>query len=284
MKAVCLAIVAMLLFAVTYSFYKGAEPYLSATIILFFQSLFSFSLLLPFLLKKSPTFLLSPKWFIILVRSVFALFAILGITKGLQTAALSEVVLLNNTSPLLVPPIAYFLFKEKISVRLIPGLVLGFVGIFIVLRPNFQGMNPGLIYAFASGFGSAFLLLITRKIAHESFLRVLSYYFLTFIFLLLPFVIFTTWTVPPLIVWLYLVGAAVSTVGAQLAFTASLRYTTSAQIIAPFIYTTVIFSGIIDALIWHVIPDTLAFLGMALVILGGIISLEIKFIPKKRSR
>ena len=47
-----------------------------------------------------------------------------------------------------------------------------------------------------------------------------------------------------------------------------------ASTLAPLIYTTVVFSGIFDWLIWHHIPDFVAFLGMILVIGGSILSIH----------
>jgi drug/metabolite transporter (DMT)-like permease len=123
------------------------------------------------------------------------------------------------------------------------------------------------------------LLIITRKIAHEPFRRILFYYFLIFWLVLLPF-IFTGWAPFPPIIWLYIASAAISMILAQVCFTYSLRYASSNEV-APIIYTSVIFAGLIDWLIWKETPDLLSLVGMAVVCAGGILTLN--FSQKKSS-
>jgi drug/metabolite transporter (DMT)-like permease len=135
-----------------------------------------------------------------------------------------------------------------------------------------------LSFAFMSGIATALLLVITRQIAHEPFRRILFYYFFLFWITLLP-IVFIEWTPFPPFVWLYIALAAVSMVGAQVSFTKALRHV-SAQEVAPLIYTSVIFSGLIDWWVWKNVPSLISIAGMAVICIGSLITMN--FNRKKR--
>ena len=180
-------------------------------------------------------------------------------------------VLLNNTAPLFVPLIIWFWHKVKISGFLGLSLIVGFGGVVLVLRPGFETLRIGLILGAISGVFSALLLVVTRQIAGEPFIRILFYYYLLWWGLLLPFILFF-WEATPLFLWLWLIGSALASIGAQWAFTAALRFAPS-QEVAPFIYTSVIFSGIIGWVIWREAIELLSLIGMLVVCAGGILTM-----------
>jgi len=266
---IALVILSMFLYSCLYAFYKACSPYLSTPEIIFFQALGSWVLIVPWSLKCG---LKSPLLGKIALRTLCGLGGLLCITFALRETALAEVILLNNSAPLFVPLVLWLWLRTKISGRLWLSLSLGFLGIFVIVRPGFEAVNPGLLLAVLSGIFSALLLVITKFIAHEPLPRVLFYYFLLLWALLLPFVFRGIPSVPTT-VWLWLVCAAVSSIGAQLSFTKGMRTATSQQV-APFIYTSVLFSGLIDWLVWGERIDFWAVVGMGIVCVGSILSIE----------
>ena len=269
--AIGFAVLSMLSFSLTYAFYKASLPFMPNTLAIFFQSLFSWGMILPFALRKGADPLVSHRLGMIVVRTIFGLLSLYCISRALTKASLAEVILLNNAFPLYVPFIASLWMREKINHRLWPSLILGFIGVLVVIRPGFMEFNSGLAFALFSGLFSASLLVVTRQIAHEPFIRIMFYYFLLFGLILSPF-LFSDWSSPPLHVWLLLACAAATMISAQLSFTAAARFAPPQQI-APFIYTGVIFSGLIDWIVWKQTPGFVALIGMAIVCTGGILTL-----------
>lgn len=265
-----LMICAGLCFAVVSFFYKICIPHLPNTSIIFFQSLCSWLLIAPFAMMKGKDFLVTKHFPMILLRTLLGLGATLLIILALSTVTLAEASVLNNTSPLFVPFIAFLFFKERINHDLWWGLIIGFIGIIIIMRPGFSAVSIGLVYALISGLFSASLIIAVRHIAHENFLRIMFYYFLILWALMLP-LIFFRWATPPPIVWVYLLCSGVVMIGAQLLLGGALR-NASSQEVAPFLYTVVIFSGLLDWLFWGIKPDLLAVVGMIVVIAGGILT------------
>jgi drug/metabolite transporter (DMT)-like permease len=270
-KGVILAIFAMLGFSITYAFYKACTPYLPNTHVIFFQSLFSWLLILPFALKNGIRDLNSPKVGKILLRTIFGILSLYCISRALQTVPLSEVITLNNTAPLFVPLILIIWHKTKITRKLALGLIIGFIGVWMILRPDFSDIHLDLVFAFVSGLFTALLIIATRKIADEPLHRILFYYFLLFWLALSPFVFVEGVSVAGFI-WLYILLAAIAMIASQFCFTYSLRYA-PAHLVAPFVYTSVIFAALLDWWIWKEVPGWLSALGMLVVCIGGIMTL-----------
>ena len=271
LRGISLATLSMLFFSIVYAFYKACDPYLPNTLIIFFQGLFSWLIVLPFILRKGIRGLYSSKLNLIVLRTIAGLLGIYCIAEAMKMISLAETVLFNNSAPLFVPLLIWIWHKTQIPNKLWIGIIIGFIGIFIILQPGFSTFNLGLIFGLLSGLFTAMLLVLTREIAQEPFSRILFYYYLLFWLVLSPF-LFTTWTFPPLGVWFFLLLAGVSNILAQLTFTLAMRHAPS-QVVAPFIYTGVIFSGLIDWIVWHNKPTLIALMGMGVVCLGGVLTL-----------
>jgi drug/metabolite transporter (DMT)-like permease len=268
---ISLFILSMLLFSTTYALFKVCTPFLSNTLSILFVSVCAWLLLLPSVIKKGREVFTTKKFFLIALRTVFGLLSLYFLTFALKTDSLAEVILLNNTAPLFVPFIVWIWHRTTISHQGWIGLVVGFIGIILVLNPRFHAINTGLIFALLSGLSTAGLLVVTRLIAHEPFLKLLFYYFFLISLFLSPF-LFLEWNLPPHWIWLFLFLASLALLSAQLTFAASMRHALAHEV-APFLYTSVIFSGLIDWIFWDTIPHLLSLMGMVVVCIGGIITL-----------
>jgi len=155
---ILLAVIALLLFSIVYAFYKASQPFLSTTQILCITSSCSWIAILPFVLSKGFKFLPTKHFYLLSFRTLLGLASAFCITKALATISLSEALLLSNTAPLFIPFIVLIWHKTKIPHRLWIGLVIGFIGVFIVLQPGFEKIGPGQILGLLSGITSAMML------------------------------------------------------------------------------------------------------------------------------
>ncbi|MFI5343158.1 MAG: DMT family transporter, partial [Chlamydiales bacterium] len=162
-----------------YAFYKASLPFLSSSSVLCIQNTICWLLIFPFVLRKGGrSFLASNHLGSICLRSLFSLLTAYCITFAITKASLAEVTLLNNIAPLCVPFIAYIWMKEKIDHRLWLPLGIGFLGVATILQPWGSGtMSLGLVAAALSGVLVGCAIIVTRRIAHEPFLRILFYLF-----------------------------------------------------------------------------------------------------------
>ena len=117
-------------------------------------------------------------WFPIpkkLLKDIFVVSLIGGtityglVYTGLNTVDASSSILLVHTEVPFAVIIAYFLFKEKPSIKNILGMIIAFIGLFILLgAPNLEGKFIGvtllLVGAFAWSLGMVMAKPISKKI------------------------------------------------------------------------------------------------------------------------
>jgi len=105
-------------------------------------------------------------------------------------------------------------------------------------------------------------------------IRVLFYYFLLSTLLSVPIAVLD-WRPIPASAWVWLIGLGSALLFSQILIVVAYRYA-SAEKVGPFIYTVIVFTALIDWLVWDHRPTLLTYLGMALVIGGGLIAVRAK--------
>ncbi len=139
----------------------------------------------------------------------------------------------------------------------------------LILQPSNKLFDAGAAYAILAAIGLAFSIVLTRMTTKsENPYTVIFYFFGIGAIATLPFALLdweiSNWTT---LVALLSIGAC-SCLG-QLLLYYGLKEGKSHQL-APFIYVSVIFSGLYEWLIWGDVPSVIAYIGMALIIGSGI--------------
>ena len=204
------------------------------------------------------------------VRGIVGVTAYAFLFMSLKTTPLVDSMLLNNTAPIWVPFIAFLWLKVRMRKEIWLTVGVGFLGAIAILKPDSGIFLTGSFFALLSGvFGAISFLAVARLKSTESTACILFYFSLIGIITMLPL----GFHIPsPRDFWLLLGVGLIGFPGSAL-----LAYSFEhgkASTLAPLIYTTVVFSGIFDWLIWHHIPDFVTFLGMILVIGGSILSIH----------
>jgi len=248
---------------------KAASETVSTFTILFFQNCICFLLNLPMALRQG---LKTEHPYLHLTRSAFGFGSYFLFVLSVGYIPLANAVLLANSSPLWIPFVVWIWFKKKVPLYLWGSLIIGFIGIFFILKPSFATIDAASLYALVSGMLIAVAMIAIRRLSHtEPTSRILFYYFLLGSAVSLPGFIkdFSAAFHTPVIY--FLVGAAFFFYLAQIFITAGFRHG-KASTLSPFIYTVVLFSAILDRIFWHKVPDLWSLIGMGLVIAGGILS------------
>jgi drug/metabolite transporter (DMT)-like permease len=189
---------------------------------------------------------------------------------------LATAVTLNYTSPLFLAIFTPFLLHEKPKKSLYIGLIIGFIGVSLLLKPNFTSTNwlaagIGLL----SGIGAAFAYIHVKQLgkANEPDWRTVFYFTLISTIgagLWMLFNSFHTieWQDLPV-----LLGLGFSATIAQLAMTRAYR-TGNTLVVASLAYVTVVLASLFGVLWWHEHLSLDAWIAIALVILSGVISVR----------
>ncbi len=257
--------------AVMSAFGKGAAA-VSTGAIVFFQNGISLVLFAPWFLRGGWSALKTSRLSLHLVRAAAGLLSQALMFAAVKQMPLVNAVLLSNSAPLFIPLVARVWLRERVSGKVWAGLLLGFAGVVVILRPDAALFtNPVALLALAAALCSAFALVSVNQLSKtEPARRVLFYYFLFSSLAAAPFA-FYHWKTPHPREWLFLGGIGAAMALSQMLIILAYQHAQPAQI-APFNYTVVIFSGAIGWLVWGNKPDALALAGVLLVTAGGVLS------------
>lgn len=241
---------------------------------IFFRNLISLIIILPWMLKHGKTSFKTSRIGLILARSVTSILTPGLMFIAIQKTSLVDASLLSNSAPLFVPFIVALCFKKSINHRLWPALIIGFIGIAFILKPDVHSFDGGALFALAAGVCMAISTVAVRlTTTTEKIHTVLFYLFLIGALLMLPLTCFY-WQTLNLKILLELTLMGILAALGQAAFVKACHYATATQL-APFGYSTVIFAGMIDFALWGKIPDWLSIVGILFVCAGGVLTILI---------
>jgi drug/metabolite transporter (DMT)-like permease len=190
---------------------------------------------------------------------------------ALKTLPLAETTALIFVAPLLVALLAAPLLGEKVRLRTWLATIAGFVGVLLIARPGGSLFGPGVAYALGAALSYAAYQILTRKLAAtEHPMRLLFYTALLGTLAMLPALpvywdgIWPTPTQSLLIVSLGLYGG----IGHFLLIRAF--HATSASLLAPLIYTQLVWATLLGWLVFDHFPDFLTVVGMMVIGASGL--------------
>lgn len=245
------------------------------SVIAFTQNIISFLLILPFALRKGVQHLKTKRKALHLLRDLTGVLSFFFLFFSLKSIPLVDAILLQNTAPLWIPLVVLIGLRVKMRGHLWWGLVLGFLGVIFVLKPGSSVFSYGSIAGVGSGILLGISLVTIRRLTlTEPVERILFYYFLVGVICMAPFAVAQA-SFKDFSQWYYLLGVGVFMILAQLLITHSFEHG-KASVFAPIAYSAVVFSGILGWLIWGHIPDFWSFIGLCLVVLGGVLSILVE--------
>lgn len=241
--------------------------------LIWFRFLISFILLLPIVLTSKTFSFKLEKPLKFLWRTIYALLGSALLFFAVQKTSLTQALLLANTTPLIVPILAFIMTQAKITKWGVLGIILGFIGVSIVLNPMHTTINLGAFLALSSAFFVGLAILQIRLLGKTmDTLPMLFYYFLISTILTAPFNAIkfvlpsshTTWLLLLIIGVMGFIYQICSTLSYKLA---PVRLTT------PILYINVLLGGLFEWLIWHKVPTFSFLIGCIVIILGVAITL-----------
>ncbi len=81
--------------------------------------------------------------------------------------SLAEAAAMALTAPLVVTVLSPIMLNERVGIRRIIAVVIGFIGVLVILRPGFGGDLQGLLIAFSAGVMFGFNFIGNRLVANQ---------------------------------------------------------------------------------------------------------------------
>jgi len=267
------ALIAYGSFSVADAIVKSFSGIMSVWQIAFFSALFG---LIPALFVRPPTerwrdsFRLRHPW-LLQLRALTGFASTALVIFAFTTIPFAEAYAIVFLTPIVVLVVSGVLLGERVSRRQWLLGLLCFVGVLIVVRPGFREMQPGHLAALGCAVLGAITTTVLRFIAgtekRTSVIAVVSLYALVLNgLLMLPgFVMPTLAQLGSLM----LIGAF-GGIG-TLMFLAAAK-AAPASLIAPTQYSQVVWAIILGGFFYAEYPDTITYLGIAVVVVAGIVN------------
>lgn len=179
--------------------------------------------------------------------------------------------LLFNTAPLFIPILSVFWLKVHVREMIWYAVVLGFIGIVIIIKPSMTIFtDPGNLIGLLSGIALAVAYLFMKLLTNtETGLRILFYYFSIGTLMQIPLLWFAK-GLPSWTVFFYGCLSGIALFLAQVGLVKAYTYAQASEV-GVYQYSSVIFVGIIEWLIWQRNPGLSDLTGFVLVSIAGII-------------
>jgi LPXTG-motif cell wall-anchored protein len=258
---------------------------LSAMEIVFFRNLIG-TLIILYSLKHTPPKLKGGELHLLITRGVLGFSAMILFFYTITVIPLGEAITLNKTSPLFGTVLAFYLLKEHLDKKTIFALFIGFLGIIFITKPfnmmisyeHFLGILGGFLAA------AAYTTIKTIKNIYDARVIVLSFVGIGSIlpaifFMLAPFIdspkylkfLFVEFYTPSTIwVWFLIILMAIISTISQWLLTKAYSLS-QISIIGVISYTNIPFAIGFGWLLGDKFPDSLTFLGIALIVVGGVL-------------
>jgi drug/metabolite transporter (DMT)-like permease len=171
--------------------------------------------------------------------------------------------------PIVAVVLSVAVLKEKLTVRKVLSLALGFAGSLVILRPG-QTVEPGLLMAFGAGLFFALYMITTRQASKESDpVKTLAFQCAVGALLLTPQAI-VSWSTPAIGDLVFFLGLGIFSSVSHILSIVAFRLS-DASTLAPLVYVELIGAGAIGYLAFHEIPGLSTGIGAGMIVSAGLI-------------
>lgn len=231
----------------------------------FARALFSFALVLPFLLRAGPGALRTRHPGLHVIRAFAGSAAMVCGFYAVGQLPLADFTALSFTQPLFVTLLAVLLLGEQVRWRRWLATAVGFVGVLIMVRPGAATFDPAALVALASVLGIAVAVTMVKRLPEGESQATMLAYFCLMSLAMTALPAFFYWTPPSLEQWGLL--AAVGTLGvASQAMIIRAYRAGEASFVAPFDYLKLILAGLIGFIFFAELPGVWTLVGAAVIV------------------
>ena len=288
-KGIILILIGMLIFSVQDSIMKYIYISVSLYEVYIIRTLVSFIIILLFLkLLKKPIIFKTHYPFLTLCRIILFFFGFSSFYVSLTIMPLATATALFFVSPFLITIFAKFILKEEIGPRRWLAVLVGFIGVFIILNPNFDNFDYLSLTPILCALCYALSMIIIKKTSEKDdvYSQMFQFYIGAIIISLVFYFfigdgrydtidnpaaqfIFREWFTNLKFSLIYMIVLGFTAAAAFMLVFSAYRVASPA-VVSPFEYSILIWSTLSGWFFFNEIPTTNIFIGMILIVFGGI--------------
>ena len=202
-------------------------------------------------------------------RSVTLLLTTTLFMIGLSTVELATATAIMFLTPLVVTLLSIPILGEKVGPRRLAGVLVGFGGALVIVRPGFESLSLGMLLLLGASFSNAFYQLVTRQVRHYDGTNTTFFYTALAGTVVFSAILPLDWQTPQGIDWLLFVVLGVLGGLSQLCLIRAFRLAPAA-VVSPFSYTGLIWATLFGFAVFLELPDLWTMLGALLIVGSGL--------------
>ena len=288
-RGIILILISMMVFSVQDGIMKYIFNFVSLYEVYLIRTLVSFGLILIFLkLKKEKIVFKTQYPLLTFCRVILFFFGFSSFYISLTVLPLGFATALFFVTPFLITIFAHFFLKEEIGIRRWSAVVVGFIGVYITLNPDFNNFNYLSLLPILCAFCYSLSMIIIKKTSEKDsvYTQTFTFYFGAIIFSTIFYFligdgqyntsdhpasqfIFREWFVDLESSILFMVATGLTaTVAFLLLFTA--YSIASPAVVSPFEYSILLWSPLIGWIYFNEIPSLNTVIGILIIVSSGI--------------
>ncbi len=288
-RGIILILIAMMVFSVQDGIMKYIFNFVSLYEVYLIRTLVSFGLILIFLkLTKKKIVFKTQYPLLTFCRVILFFFGFSSFYISLTVLPLGFATALFFVTPFLITIFAHFFLKEKIGIRRWSAVVVGFIGVYITLNPDFNNFNYLSLLPILCAFCYSLSMIIIKKTSDKDsvYTQTFTFYLGAIIFSTIFYFligdgqyntsdhpasqfIFREWFVDLESSILFMVATGLTaTVAFLLLFTA--YRIASPAVVSPFEYSILLWSPLIGWIYFNEIPSLNTVIGILIIVSSGI--------------
>ena len=177
-KGIMLILLAMLVFSVQDSIMKYIYNFTSLYEVYLIRTLVSFAIIAIFLkITKQPIVFKTQYPLLTSIRVILFFFGFSSFYVSLTVMPLATATALFFVTPFLITIFANFFLKEHVGVRRWSAVVVGFIGVYIILNPDFNDFNYLSLTPILCAFCYSLSMIIIKKTSEKDSVHTITFTF-----------------------------------------------------------------------------------------------------------
>lgn len=208
-----------------------------------------------------------------LMRGLVGISAMYCYFWALGHLPLTEAFLVKLSGPLFMPLLAWWWLREPMNSRSWVALGVGFFGVIITLNPDSENtLNIAALVALTGAVLAALAKVTIRRMSATESSQTIVFYFALIGTLLTAPASGLNWQPVPTQAWPWIVALGIIATLGQLALTHAYRIAPTGKV-GVYVYSAVIYGGLMGWLIWEEIPTLATWIGGSLIVCAGFINI-----------
>ena len=219
---------------------------------------------------RDPDVLKSRRPWLQIIRSLIMVAGTVLIFYALRHLQLDQLTTIMFSQPFLIALLSVPLLGERIGWQRWAAISVGFCGVLVVTRPSFDGVPPAIILAIIAAVMNSLFAVTTRLLSKFDSDRTTFFYSNLIATLAMTIMVPAVWQTPTTWSAVALLGMTgiIGGVGHILLIMAYRQ--APAGVVAPFIYTQLIWAATLGYLIFGTMPTQWTLVGGAIVVASGL--------------